>query len=58
MKFVLTLIKDIQGVYSLVILTTLYGFGQPADVVPLNILSILLFWPAFFRGKQQEKYGH
>ncbi len=56
MRFMLALLEDVQGVLSLVILTTLYGFDQPADVVPINILSILLFWQDYFRGTQEEKY--
>lgn len=43
-QFSITLLKDVQGIFALVILTTLYGFGQPADVVPLNVLDVLLFW--------------
>ena len=56
-RFARTLIRDIQGMCSLVILITLYGFEQPIDVVPLNILSILLFWQDYFRDTQKEKYG-
>ena len=56
LSFLITIIKDLQGLFSLSTLSVLYGFGIKSDDVPLNVLDMLLFWQDFFRGTNEERF--
>lgn len=55
LQFITHLVKDIIGLFSLIILEFSYSFNIPEEDVPLGILNTLVFWQDFFQGNFEEK---